>query len=276
MIISAYLDESGIHEGSPINILGGLAGTPEQLGSLEREWGALMGADRRPVRGKWLYHGQKRFKGMNYPERCVFAHSASEIITKHITFSITAALRSADYEAIYRRNDGGRQLPFDSKYGVMFRMILSFLVAIGLQMEDGTENQVHIVLESGNYANTAQEIFHRFKREAHPKAAAVIKSVSTVDKKDSLAIQAADLHAYAVHRAYRDIRDDVRAKFHWGPTRDPAMARFQALDYIPYYEINASEDVLREFRGGLLLTKADRIAIERSISHPLFGDAELS
>lgn len=277
VILTAYFDESGIHDGSPVNILGGLAVTPEQHASLEQEWRALLGADPRPVRGKWLYHGEKRFKGLDHATRSVFAHSAAAIITRNISFSVSAVLPSADYDGVYRVADSGRQLPFDSKYGVMFRMVLSFLIAVGLQMDAGDrENEIHIVLESGTCANTAQAIYDRFTREAQPIASAAIKSVSIVDKKQSGAIQAADLHSYLVHRAYRDNREEIRSMLSWGPTRAPELARFQRFERAAYYELTASRDVLAEFRNALLLTRAERLATERSVNYQALGDEGFS
>lgn len=147
--MTAYLDESGTHDGSPLTVMAGWVGYADRWREFDRRWNALL---RRPlpyrgsithIHGKHLRQGSKQFRGWPVEDRRQLAKSASEMAQEHSIFSISVLLNKSDYERIYIGTDRAlrrHRAAIDSTYGVCFRVFLSLVTRIPVVMEAGHSN----------------------------------------------------------------------------------------------------------------------------------------
>lgn len=131
MPMTAYLDESGTHDGSRLTVMAGWVGYADRWREFDRNWSALL---RRPlahrgsithIHGKDLRQGSKQFRGWPAEDRRQLAMIASGMAQEHAIFSISVLLNNNDYERIYIGTDRAlrrHRAAIDSKYGVCFRI----------------------------------------------------------------------------------------------------------------------------------------------------------
>src|SRR5260221_7747840 len=88
MIWTAYLDESGTHDDSPIMLMGGFLGNTEQWERFNDEWRFLLKNSLRSV-FHWaeLVHCKKEFKDWPLPHRQVFHDTAKRIMLLQLVFN---------------------------------------------------------------------------------------------------------------------------------------------------------------------------------------------
>jgi len=122
MIWTAYLDESGTHDDSPIMLMGGFLANTEQWKRFNKKWFALLKTSGLSYcHGTELAHGTKQFKGWPPSKRKAFQDEANLIILAHLELSVTAVVRKDDYDAIYKAAPNPKKLRKDTKFGLLFR-----------------------------------------------------------------------------------------------------------------------------------------------------------
>lgn len=97
MIWTAYLDESGTHDDSPIMLMGGYLGNTEQWAAFDNAWKSLLESEGIPYsHAKDLAQGRKQFKGWRRKRRVQFVEKASQLKALHLQLGVTAVLREND------------------------------------------------------------------------------------------------------------------------------------------------------------------------------------
>lgn len=206
MILTAYYDESGTHEGSLVTVLAGFVGDVNQLVDLEIEWAKVLRKHNLThIRAKQLYHRQGQFKGWSddradelWADLLYVLQERKEI---HASKSI---LRDEDYKLFYVSDGPARKERLDTRYALCFRAFLHFLPAI----KTGAM-AVNFVLESGHRnAGDALRVFDEMKSDKGFRFRHSIGTLSFGAKQESPALQAADLLAYS---SYQDECEAIKS-----------------------------------------------------------------
>jgi hypothetical protein len=203
-VYTAYLDESGTHDGSPITIMGGILARAEQWRDFEKKFAAV-----RSRYGFRVWHTKKfkkkagDFRGWS-DEKCHELYwSLRDVTGFGLTDVFAITLENASYEADYKAGTGilPRKARLDSKYGICFRMCLVHLVKEVLKRK--RRNRIpplHVVLEAG-HANfgDAERIFLEEKRIGVPDGVPILCTLTKADKDECGQLMMAD---FAAHSEY--------------------------------------------------------------------------
>jgi hypothetical protein len=200
MILTAYVDESGTHGGSRLTVMAGYLSTAERWTAFQLEWASFLaelGVDH--LHAKHLFHGQKPFKGLSWEERAEIADRALALARQHTMFGICVVLTNEDFDNIFRAGEATDSI-LDSKYGICFRHLLSYMLQL-ITLIDDKPNKLSIFVESGHKnQGAARTIASDYKGIGHRERARMLKEVGYVDKRDCVGVQAADILAFSLLR----------------------------------------------------------------------------
>jgi hypothetical protein len=201
-VFTGYLDESGTHDGSPATVMGGLLARAEQWAEFEKKF-----AQAQKVHKFRVWHTKKfknkagDFKGWTDEQcRALYWH-LGKITSTGLTESVAIALDNATYQSVYRAGEHPRRARFDTKYGLCFRMCLTFFVSEVFKRKHRKKiPPLHIVLEGGhrNYGD-AERIFFEMKDEYERGGVYVLRTLTKAEKDDSGQLMMAD---FAAHSEY--------------------------------------------------------------------------
>jgi Protein of unknown function (DUF3800) len=210
MIWTAYLDESGTHDDSPIMLMGGFLANEDQWKSFDKEWQSLLNSFGIPFsHAVDLKHRKKQFKGWPVKKSDEFVLAVNRIREEQLELAVTAIIRKDDYNSIYKSAPNPRKLRKDSKFGVLFRGCLSAIVsAVTTNLELAKQATINFILEDGaKNAHDAERLFELGKSNNLPEWSHLLGSL-TFGQKQSYGLQAADLLVYASIRLERDDHGD--------------------------------------------------------------------
>jgi len=254
VIYTAYIDVSGGHDGSPCMIMGGYIGRLGQWANLDHKFGALLKRNGLTYHHtKKMIHREGEYAGWSRERASRYINKVGRIIDKNTICGFTVRMRHEDFEKHYQAGDRPRKLRLDGKYGVCFRLFLSYMP----RMLDHSlkDIELHIVLESGDAGiGDSERIFGLYKKEAPPALANIVKSRIIGDKKDYYGLQIADWGAYAAFQAEQGNPELVEYGL------DATLA--EAAKLVPYnspvFRLEATPAVLKEFRDRLLTQIEER------------------
>jgi hypothetical protein len=208
MLLTAYLDESGTHETSPISVMVGYLGTADQWRAFNADWTALLQtAGLRHVHAVDLFKRTKQFKEWPAERVNAFAVQLDGVIARHMQLGFSVIIRDDDYRKIYVDGPRPPRARLDSKYGVGFRACLAFApsyiaseLRVAGEVQRAQETTINFVLEDGHRnIGDARRLFDLFKADALPEWQHFVGTFD-VSKKNSPGVQAADFLAYCVYR----------------------------------------------------------------------------
>jgi hypothetical protein len=205
MLLTAYLDESGTHETSPISVMVGYLGTADQWRAFNADWTALLQtAGLRHVHAVDLFKRTKQFKEWPAERVNAFAVQLDGVIARHMQLGFSVIIRDDDYRKIYVDGSRPPRARLDSKYGAGFRAYLAFApsyIASELgEVQRAQEMTINFVLEDGHRnIGDARRLFDLFKADALPEWQHFVGTFD-VSKKNSPGVQAVDFLAYCVYR----------------------------------------------------------------------------
>lgn len=202
VIITAYLDESGTHDGSPITVMGGVLANALQWERFEREFRRA-----KKKHGFRIFHTKKfkkktgDFAGWSTFQCLRLIHELGEISSRAFMGAATMTLDNATYEKDYKAGDAPRKLRLDSKYGLCFRQCLIFFVLEGVKREHrGKLPKLNFVLESGHAnAGDAVRIFDEVKKELKSIDCDLLGEISFADKDESDPLMMADFISHSTY-----------------------------------------------------------------------------
>jgi hypothetical protein len=152
MIWTAYFDESGTHDESPIMLMGGFLAPAEKWKCFDADYRHLLDDNGVSyIHGTELLHGKGQYRGWGPKTINALILSVQGLINKHLGFGFISVIRRNDYDEIYKSGQQPKKLPKDSKIGVLFRASLGFLpeAVIRENKEEARQAQINVVLESG-------------------------------------------------------------------------------------------------------------------------------
>ena len=273
MLLTAYLDESGTHETSPISVMAGYLGTADQWRALDGDWSALLqAAGLRHVHAVDLFKRTKQFRKWPADRVNALAVQLDGLIARHMQLGFSVIIRDDDYRKIYVEGARPRRSRLDSKYGVCFRACLAFApsyIASELQLageaQRAQETTINFVLEDGHRnVGDARRLFDLFKADALPEWQHFVGAFD-VSKKDSPGAQAADFLAYCVYRAelleHGAPPSAIEKSSYVADT--PMVANTYPRQPLPQsgpmlFRIPISQEVLRSLKDGMFTVDAER------------------
>jgi hypothetical protein len=201
-VFTAYLDESGTHDGSPLTVMGGVLARAEQWRDFEKKFASVQ-----KQYGFKVWHTKKfkkeagDFKGWT-DEKCSDLYwSMQKISSFGLTDIAALTLDNASYEADYKAGDLPRRARLDTKYGLCFRYCLvHFVLEVLKRRHRNKIPPLHIVLEAGhvNFGD-AERVFLEEKRLWVHAGVPILRTITKADKDDCGALMLAD---FAAHSEY--------------------------------------------------------------------------
>jgi hypothetical protein len=197
---TAYLDESGTHEGSDTTVMGGLLARADHWKAFEQ---IFEGIQRK--HGFRVFHTKKfkrragDFKGWTN-ERCLALIDDLALLTSFgRAESTTVSLPNMLYDDVYRSpHQKGVRARFDSRYGLCFRQcLLHFVVETTKHKYRKKIPPLDIVLEAGhtNWGD-AKRIFFDIKRKFSGRGGDLLRHISFVEKDSCGQLMMADFLAH--------------------------------------------------------------------------------
>lgn len=212
MILTAYLDESGTHGGSPTTVMSGVMAHAKQwarfqveLDKLKRKFGFTVFHAKEFRNTKGEFHGWP-------PEQYPALLHDMMVASSSLMEATTCTLPNADYEEFYRGGENLRKLRLDSKYGLCFRYCLTHFIMEAVRRlrthKRFGETKLHAVMESGHKnAGDAERIFYEVKKELQTLGLNILGTIAFADKDECDPLMIADYLAYgglAMERAGRN------------------------------------------------------------------------
>jgi Protein of unknown function (DUF3800) len=214
VILTAYYDESGTHGGSPVTVLAGFVGSSDEWVHFEREWSKVLRKHKiTHVRAKHLFHRQKQHKGWRDDRvnelwaDCLYVLQENKQI-----FASKTILKEEDYRLFYVSDGPAKRERLDTQYALCFRSFMHFLPSAHYSAY--ATGAINFVLEAGHRnAGDAVRVFNEIKEDKKFPGRDAIGFLTFGKKQDSCALQAADMLAYWVYGAEREMIEDKETGF---------------------------------------------------------------
>jgi hypothetical protein len=200
MILTAYIDESGTHGGSPVSTMAAYLADARQWRKYEKRARKLFARFRvTEFHMVDVRRGDKDFSGWSVDRKIDFLDEFQLIINDALECGVASFLSAKDYE-YYFGLEWHRKARKDSQYCVMFRACMSQIISATFESgrwNTPDEPRLHIVIEEGhrNVEDVAR-IYRSIKEHFDAEKSHALAGLTTAGK-DCLPLAAADLLAYS-------------------------------------------------------------------------------
>jgi hypothetical protein len=221
-VLKAYIDESGVHDGSPVLTVAAYLSRPQQWQAWTKRWNAA----KRPIK---VFHAtdcanlRGEFKGWEPTARDALVAKLLPIIAEADFPGVVVGIQMHEFERMLRDRPDLRQL-FGTPYAACFQWVVQIIMnfAFGANNTEG----IAFVHELNDYHQQALEGFKWIKENGNPLGTAI--ALQFADKRDFPPLQAADILSYEGNKRLRDLdRPERRA---W-TALDPDKTRIMAAYY---------------------------------------------
>lgn len=203
MMLKAFMDESGVHDGSPVVTVGAYLGTARAWRGFIADWNR----EKRPVR---VFHStdcqnlRGEFAGWSGEERDTFVVRMLAVIRETTIAGIAVGINMNDFrEAVLEHPDLPRII--GEPYGACFHWTLGSLLE---QLDGmGVHDRLAIYHEANDYQGDARTTFDFFRRA---NAGRRRLSLTFGSKAEFVPLQAADILAYECNKRLRDLSRPTR------------------------------------------------------------------
>lgn len=249
MIFTAYLDESGTHDGSNATIMGGFMGAFREEVILGRRLRALQHHYRFSIFHATEFKGRRGdFQGWSDERALALIQDMTDAVATSLSSVVIATLPNVRYHTEYRNTPRSRKVTLDSAYGLCFRMCLvHFLEEIekrGPVKKYGSK--LNVILEQGHRnAGDAMRIFEETRQNIMAlQGADSLGTITTETKKSCARLMVADFLAYAGYMTAVQERAGVTIELA-KEDRVESKASFTKLEFDP----GALEGLSDHFNG---------------------------
>jgi Protein of unknown function (DUF3800) len=167
VILTAYLDESGTHTGSPVTVVGGVLANARQWSNFEKRFRAAKKKHGFDVfRTKNFKDRSGKFSGWSNAERVALIDDLSVIATDELfVCAASMAISNDEDRAIMRDGNAPKKVRLPSAYGLCIQECLwHFALEAERRKSRGRLPVLHVVCESGHKnAGDAERIFGDLK-----------------------------------------------------------------------------------------------------------------
>jgi hypothetical protein len=191
VLVDAFFDESGSHDGAPILCVAGYLMSARQADRLRLEWNAVLAARKLPYfRMSECAHGNGTFANLTKSERIQVQTRMIQIIKRYTAHGLGVTVNEAEFYK-YMTNRSLISDPYTFCAQVLLAGVSSWLEGnkavsgVGYHFESGHKNQrISNVVITTMFINEGAKRRHRYARH------------SFVSKEAEPAVQAADLLAW--------------------------------------------------------------------------------
>jgi len=221
MILTAYFDESGTHDESPITVVAGVLGNAAQWRKFEVNLQAIQRKyNFRIFHAKEFRARSGEFRGWQ-PSKCVsLAMEMAELTAKSGIHGVIMSFKNSEFEEFYRGGEKPRKLRLDTKYTLAFRScLLQFVVQSAARLQHHKKfhaTRLHVVMESGHKnAGDAARAFREEADDLRELGSDLLAEITFASKKECLPIMVADFLAYTRfirgERDFDQLGDDLKS-----------------------------------------------------------------
>jgi hypothetical protein len=222
IVLKVAMDESGVHDGSPVLTVGAYCGRPRQWEAWTKRWNVT----KRPIK---VFHAvdcanlREEFDGWTAPERDELVKKLIPVIADTDIPGVVVGIQMHEFEKAMKGRDDLRPI-FGSAYAACFQWVVQIIMNFALGAE--SRERIGFVHELNDYRHEALESFNWIKANGNPLGTVI--GLQFADKKDYAPLQAADILAYEGNKRLRDPeRPERRA---W-TALDPDKSRIFAAYY---------------------------------------------
>ncbi len=206
VVLKTYMDESGIHDGSPVLTVGAYIG----LGSIWRDWTKEWNRQKKPIK---VFHAtdcaalENEFKGWDPKERDKYVANLLPVIGRANLIGTVAGIVMDDYREVQK------QFPeivekLGNPYTACFQWVVQNMLESMVRV--GQKKRVAFFHENNDYKEDALQCFAFLKKHRDPNNQLI--SLTFGGKEDYTPLQAADVLAYEGNKRLRNFeRPDRRA-----------------------------------------------------------------
>lgn len=199
VVIKIFMDESGIHEGSPIVTVGAYIAKPKQWKSFTTEWNAK----KKPID---IFHAtdcaalRGEFKGWNEPDRDNLVAKILPVIPKHIPAGILVGIDMRVFEDAMKPYPQLKEM-FPTAYGGCFQWAIQ--IFLDIVEKAGSNERLAFFHERNAFQGEAMKSFEWVA--AHRRSHSSQMTLTFGTKEAYTPLQAADVLAYEGNKRLRDI-----------------------------------------------------------------------
>ena len=221
LVFKAYMDESGVHDGSPVLTVGAYLARPRQW----QEWTKRWNVAKRPIK---VFHAVDcqnltgEFKGWEPGQRDELVKRCLAVIADSDIPGVVG-IQMREFEAALKDRPDLRAV-FGSPYAACFQWVVQIIMnfALGANNSEPTA----FVHELNDYKYEALNGFDWIKKNGNPLGTVI--SLQFVEKKEMAPLQAADILAYEGNKRLRDPERPERRSW---TALDPDKSRIMAAYY---------------------------------------------
>jgi hypothetical protein len=192
MILTAFGDETGTHDDSPVMMLGGYVARLGQVSSFNPMWRRSLSRAGLPY-----WHGTEHW---DTEAGAKFAPIAQKLVRKHFLFGYVVELDKRAYEDEYLAGGRPNKPQLDTRYGVCFRFLAAFLFTRLPGLIGRNDFVVNFLLEDGAVGSADCKRLLRDMKKQVPETRTALGEVEFGDKKKHPGLQAADALAFGAYK----------------------------------------------------------------------------
>ena len=222
VVLKVPMDESGVHDGSPVITVGAYIARPRQWQDWTKSWNVA----KRPIK---VMHAvdcanlKGEFKGWEQPARDELVKRVLPVIAESNAIGVVIGIQMDEFEKAMAGRDDLRPL-FGTPYAACFQWVVQVIMNFALGAM--STERIAFVHELNDYRQQALDSFAWIKQHGNPLGNII--GLQFAEKKDFVPLQAADILAYEGNKRLRDPnRPERRA---W-TALDPDKSRILAAYY---------------------------------------------
>jgi hypothetical protein len=198
VVIKVAMDESGVHDDSPVLTVGAYVARPKQW----QEWTKRWNVAKRPIkvfRAVDCANFVGEFKGWTADRRDPLVIHLLDVLRESDLPGCVIGIQMDEFrKAIAGRAD--LLAIFGEPYAACFHWVAQTIINVAIEI--GSEERIAFVHESNDYRQEALEAFAWIKRNGNPGRRII--GLQFADKQDYVPLQAADVLAYEGNKRIRD------------------------------------------------------------------------
>jgi Protein of unknown function (DUF3800) len=197
-VLKIYMDESGVHDGSPVVTVAAYVGRPRDWKNWTKKWNVA----KRPIK---VYHAadaqalKGEFEGWSESDRDDVVKRVLPVIADSDLPGIVIGIQMDEFRRAIA-GKGDLQQFLGEPYAACFQWVIQSIMF--LQARTGNTERMAFVHESNDYRNHALEAFNYVQKFSNPNGTKL--SIRFGDKSGYPPLQAADILAYEGNRRMRD------------------------------------------------------------------------
>ena len=202
LMLKAFFDDSGTHDGSEITALGGFVASVDLWAEFEAAWGAVVNDF--PEIGPIDFHsadwelGAGEFFGIPKPIRDAISRRLARVIGRCELQPVWAAVINEEW---HRLDAPDFKAAYPKPYDFCFRYCINQVSRWSAERAK-SEPAALIFSEQNEYRGRMDAIFRAYK-DAKPNTP--LKTLTFASYRDYLPLQGVDMYAYEVNRYWREL-----------------------------------------------------------------------